>query len=115
MGRPARARIQRIAREITRVRAARVVSWAWTRSRARSPRAARARESLRSPPGARTPWSPCGAPYRGRPPRPSRGARVSWAALRADALACHAAALAAVEPGRLVAPSLAGAGGALRL
>ena len=40
---------------------------------------------------------------------------MSWAALRADALACHAAALAAVEPGRLVAPSLAGAGGALRL
>src|SRR5439155_402070 len=49
------------------------------------------------------------------PPRPSRGAPVSWAALRADALACHAAALAAVEPGRLVARSLERAGGALRL
>ncbi len=40
---------------------------------------------------------------------------MSWAALRADALACHAAALAVVEPGRLVARSLERAGGALRL
>src|SRR5439155_1071594 len=66
-------------------------------------------------PGARTPWSPCRAPYRGCPPRPSRGAPVSWEALRADALACHAAALAAVEPGGLVARRLERAATALRL
>jgi len=40
---------------------------------------------------------------------------VSFAALRADALACHAAALAAVEPGALVAAHLARDAGTLRL
>jgi len=40
---------------------------------------------------------------------------VSWEALRADALACHAAALAAVEPGGLVARRLERAATALRL
>src|SRR5438093_10702391 len=80
-----------------------------------SPRVARARERPRSPLGARAPWSPCGPPYRGCRLRPSRGARVSWAALRADALACHAAALAAVEPGILVRRGLERAGGRIRL
>ena len=40
---------------------------------------------------------------------------MSWAALRADALACHAAALAAVEPGILVRRGLERAGGRIRL
>ena len=40
---------------------------------------------------------------------------MSWAALRADALACHAAALAAVEPGMLVRRDLERAGGRIRL
>ncbi len=40
---------------------------------------------------------------------------MSWEALRADALACHAAALAAVEPGGLVARRLERAATALRL
>src|SRR5439155_298234 len=70
-----------------------------------SPRVARARERPRSPLGARTPWSPCGPPYRGCPPRPSRGARVSWAALRA--------AVAAADAGTLVLVVLSGGASSL--
>jgi len=40
---------------------------------------------------------------------------VSWATLRADVLACHAAALEAARPGRLVTRSLDHARGTLRL
>src|SRR5437762_7062455 len=71
----------------------------------------------------RPPRRSSGAGYRLRRRTRSRGPAVSFAALRADALACHAAALAAVEPGRLVAAQLVrdvgglvlrSAGGAMR-
>src|SRR5262249_43156119 len=62
----------------------------------------------------RIPGPPCGPHYSSRV-RPSRGPLVSSRALRADALACQAAALAAVDPHALVAGCLARAGTALVL
>src|SRR5207244_1702886 len=64
----------------------------------------------------RTRSRPCAPGYRRQPRAASRaGAGAPAMSLRADALACHAAALAAVEPQGLVAGVLRRAGGWLIL